>query len=61
MPGVICALHKGREKGDFVIARRVTGYEYPVVDIPKEMKEYLKQDAYTHVWWQEISIPKTEA
>ena len=56
--GVILALHKNREKGDFVVSKRVTNTEYPPVNVEEWVKNCMATGAYTHVWFQEVTVPE---
>lgn len=58
--GVILGLHRSRPKGDFVVLRRVTGLDYPSINIDDEMQAHMKTGGYTHVWFQEITVPKQD-
>lgn len=59
-PGVVLALHVGRDHGDFVVIKRVTGREYPPVDVASVIAQYRGQGSYPHVWWQPIEIPENQ-
>lgn len=64
-PGVILALHRNRDPGDFVVLHRVLGTEYPPINVEREMDEHRKlktfppesAPVYLAVWFQPITIP----
>lgn len=56
--GLILGLHKERQKGDFVVLKRVTGLDYPPVNITTEIESHMKTDGYHHVWFVEIKVPE---